>query len=129
MIGKGLVFGTLLLSSSVQAAALFGAGAGMEILYYQTDVSRKSAVDEVFFSVSGYVENRKTSEKVPFRALFNCGNRSKIGVEMGSLKKVFTIGDRVKYIHTNVSNWYSLQSQHCPNNHHLFNTSELVFSP
>lgn len=129
MLGKALLIGALVLAGpvSVKAGGLFGAGAGMDIYYYQTSVDKSTANGEVFFSVSGYVENAKTKEKVPFRALLNCGNTSKIVIDMAGLKKVFPISDRVKYVHTNVGNWYSLQSLHCPNNHFRFNSKELVF--
>lgn len=129
MFGKALLVGALVLAGPVSAKAggLFGAGAGMEIYYYQTSVNKTMANGEVFFQVLGYVENTKSKEKVSFRALFNCGNASKIVVDMAGLKKLFPITDRVKYVDTNVGNWYSLQSLHCPNNHFAFNPKELVF--
>ncbi len=113
--------------SPASSSTLFGAGAGMEISYYQTSSIRSKRDGVMYFGVDGYVKNNKTQEVVPFRALFDCGRASQIVVDMARMKKVLYVIDKVKYSQTNLGNWYALQSAHCPNNHHLKAQSELKY--
>lgn len=127
MLRKVVLLGALVLAShAVEARTLqFGYSGGIE--YYQTDISRSQANGEVFFNVTGYVLNQKTREKVPFRALFNCGSRSKIAVDIAGLKKVLYVERRLESMFSNLSNWYALQDANCPNQHYDISPDKLQF--
>jgi len=128
MLGKACLIGAMVLGAlPASGATLFGAGARMEISYYEQSVKRNQNNGIIYFAVDGYVRNNQTQEVVPFKALFDCGMYSKIAISMDGMKRVFEIGDTVKYSQTNVGNWYALQSRHCPNNHHIKRSDEMKY--
>lgn len=112
----------LMLQSTCAAAQgrLFGSTGGLGGLqFYELAVRKMQKDGEVFFGVDGYGGRPGQDARVNFRALFNCGNRSKIAVVIESaMRNEYLIQDKVKNEGTARGIWYSLQSHHCPNNHH-----------
>jgi len=108
-------------------ARLFGSTGGLGgVQYYETAVRKMQKDGEVFFGVDGYGTQPGSNSKIPFRALFNCGNRSKVGVIIDSvIRNTYPIQEKAKNEGTMAGIWYSLQSYHCPDNHHIRSPNEL----
>lgn len=106
---------------------LFGSTGGLGgVQYYETAVRKMQKDGEVFFGVEGYGAQPGQSSRITFRALFNCGNRSKVGVIIeNAMRNDYPIKDKVKSEGTMAGIWYSLQSYHCPNNHHIRSPNDL----
>jgi hypothetical protein len=119
----------LVLQSTYAAAEgrLFGSAGGIGGLQYYEVIVRKMQKDgEVFFGVDGYGAHPGQSARMNFRALFNCGNRSKIAVVIeNAMRNEYLIQDQVKNEGTARGIWYSLQSHHCPDNHHIRSPNDL----
>lgn len=94
--------------------------------YYESSVQKFAKNGEVFFGVTGYGQNPGHAPKMDFRVIFNCGNRSKIGVVIERhMRNEYRIEDRVSSVPTRRNIWYSLQSYHCPDNHFDRDPNEL----
>lgn len=93
--------------------------------YYETSVSKFQRNGEVFFGVMGYAVQFGLKDKVEFKALFNCGNRSRIARKQFYDWNSWSIVDRLKYMQRPEAIWYSLQAEHCPNGHYNRDPDEL----
>ena len=119
-------FVALALSTRTHAGdRLFGSTGRGGFSYYESSVSKFTRNGELFFGVTGYAIQSGHNDKIEFKALFNCGNRSRIARKQFYDRNYWEISDRVKYVHRPEGIWYSLQSHHCPNNHFMLDATEL----
>lgn len=119
--------GCIAAATSYAEDRLFGTAGGPGAMrYYESSVQKFAKDGEVFFGVTGYGQHPGQSAKMDFRVIFNCGNRSKIGVVIeGVMRNEYRIENRVQAVGTPRGVWYSLQSHHCPSNHFDFDPDAL----
>lgn len=121
-----VIFAVLASLTSARAEdRVFGTTGPRGFTYYESSVSKFIKNGEVFFGVTGYAVQSGVKEKIPFKALFNCGNKSRIARQQFYDRSAWDIADRVKYVGRSDGVWYSLQAEHCPNNHFEFDSTEL----
>ncbi len=75
--------------------------------FFEQAVPKMQKDGEVFFGVDGYGANPGQKDGVTFRALFNCGSRSKIAIVIESaMRNEYLIQDKVKNEGTARGIWY-----------------------